>query len=313
MDFEMAEINSSEPGLQRFRAKCALTYPTRYFSPLEDEADLVGNSLDHHSTDSYLSSSPKSSSSMRTKCLLNQWTLLMMNHSFQNLIEIFRIVRPHYPPFPEPDRDLSDYETSLSTRRSCRELIHNVSGVLSKIDQLKGSKLSYAKQVIWNAELIFGTTPQQQALPVEDGFSVSHFLLNEHEMFSSFLWMAFGELLGCNDPKQMNQLKGFAFDCLLEYLDSKFSPISYSGFRTCTKLPSTKTKEILIADIIDEVEEWTQFVGLIPNELIEWDMSHSLGKCTDFEIEEYECGTEVARHILQELVDEVVLDLYSSS
>lgn len=217
------------------------------------------------------------------------------------------------PLFPEPDRDLSDCETSLSTRRSCRELIHNVSGVLSKIDQLKGSKLSYAKQVILNAELIFGTTPQQQALPVEDGFSVSHFLLNEHEMFSSFLWMALGELLGCNDPKQMNQLKGFAFDCLLEYLDSKFSPISDSGFRTCTKLPSSMTKEILIADIIDEVEEWTQFVGLIPDELIEWDMSHSLGKCTDFEIEEYECGTEVSRRILQELVDEVVLDLYSSS
>ncbi|XP_047261135.1 uncharacterized protein LOC124894572 [Capsicum annuum] len=88
---------------------------------------------------------------------------------------------------PEPDRDLSDCETSLSTRRSCRELIHNVSGVLSKIDQLKESKLSYTKQVVLNAELIFGATPQQQALPIEDGFSVSHFLLNEHEMFSSFL------------------------------------------------------------------------------------------------------------------------------
>ncbi|PHT99800.1 hypothetical protein BC332_29588 [Capsicum chinense] len=279
---------------QRFRAKCALTYPTRYFSPLEDEADLAGNSLDHHSTDSYLSSSTNSSSKDK-----------VLAESVDSVDD--------EPLFPEPDRDLSDCETSLSTRRSCRELIHNVSGVLSKIDQLKGSKLSYAKQVILNAELIFGTTPQQQALPVEDGFSVSHFLLNEHEMFSSFLWMAFGEFLGCNDTKQMHQLKGFAFDCLLEYLDSKFSPISDSGFRTCTKLPSSMTKEILIADIIDEVEEWTQFVGLIPDKLIEWGMSHSLGKCTDFEIEEYECGTEFARHILQELVDEVVLDLYSSS
>ncbi|KAM3198806.1 hypothetical protein P3L10_034445 [Capsicum annuum] len=192
------------------------------------------------------------------------------------------------PFFPEPDRDLSDCETSLSTRRSCRELIDNVSGVLSKIDQLKESKLSYVKQVILNAELIFGTTPQQQALPVEDGFSMSHFLLSKHEMFRVFCgW--------------------------LSYLDSKFSPISDSGFRTCTKLLSSMTKEILIPDIIDEVKEWTQFVGLIPDELIEWDMSHSLGKCTDFEIEEYECGIEVARYILQELVDEVVLDLYSSS
>ncbi|PHT28407.1 hypothetical protein CQW23_31988 [Capsicum baccatum] len=88
--------------------------------------------------------------------------------------------------------------------------------------------------------------------------------------------MAFCELLGSNDPKQMNQLKVCAFDGLLEYLDSKFSPISDSGFRTCTKLPSSITKVILIADIIDEVKEWTQFVAFIPDELIEWDMSHSL-------------------------------------
>ncbi|PHT30607.1 hypothetical protein CQW23_29787 [Capsicum baccatum] len=47
------------------------------------------------------------------------------------------------PLFPGPDRYLSDCETSLSTRRSSRELIHNVSGVLIKIDQLKGSKLCY--------------------------------------------------------------------------------------------------------------------------------------------------------------------------
>ncbi|PHT30153.1 hypothetical protein CQW23_30261 [Capsicum baccatum] len=245
MDFEMAEIKSSEP----------------------DEADLVGNSLDHHLTDSYLSGSPKSSSKDK-----------VLAESVDSVDD--------EPLIPEPDRDLSDYETLLSTRRSCRELIHNISRVLNKIDQLKGRKLSYVKQVIFNAELIFGTTPQQQALPVEDGFSVSHFLLNEHEMFLSFLWMAFGELPGCNDLKQMNHLKGFAFDCLLEYLDSKFSPISDSGFRTYTKLPSCITEEILIVDIIDEVEEWTQFVGLIPDELIELDMSHSLAKYTDFEIEQ---------------------------
>ncbi|KAM3285636.1 hypothetical protein P3S67_024435 [Capsicum chacoense] len=124
--------------------------------------------------------------------------------------------------------------------------------------------------------------------------------------------MTFGQLLGSNDPKQMNQLKGFAFDCLLEFLDSKFGRYSDSGFRTHTKLPSSMTKGILIADIIDEVKEWTKFVSLIPDELTGWDMSNSLGKCTNLEIEEYKCGTEVARHILEELVDEVVLDLYSS-
>ncbi|PHT30616.1 hypothetical protein CQW23_29796 [Capsicum baccatum] len=108
MDFEMAEIKSSEPGLQSFRAKCALTYPTRYFSPLEDEADLVGNSLDRHSTDSYLSSSSNSSS--KDKVLVD---------SVDSVDD--------EPLFPEPDRDHSYCETSLSMRRSCRELIRNVS------------------------------------------------------------------------------------------------------------------------------------------------------------------------------------------
>ncbi|KAM3285822.1 putative protein isoform X2 [Capsicum chacoense] len=256
------------------------------FQAIPDSAatDLVGNSLDHHSsgcvleasfsTNSYLSCSPNSSSKDKT-----------LAESVDSIDD--------EPLFPEPDRDLSGCETLSSTRRSCRELItdhfNNVSGVLSKIDQLKESKLSYAKQVILNIELIFGTTPQQQALPVDDGFSVSHFILNEHEMFSSLLWMTF------------------------EYLYSKFGRYSDSGFRTHTKLPSRMTKEILIADIINEVEEWTEFVGLISDELVEWDMSHSFGKCTDLEIEEYECGIEVARHILEELVDEVVLYLYSSS
>lgn len=281
------------------------------FQATPDSAtDLVGNSLDNDhlspgcvleatfSTDSYLSSSPNSSSKDK-----------VLAESVDSIYD--------EPLFPEPDRDLSDCATSLFTRRSCRALItdhvNNISGVLSKIDQLKGSKLGYANEVILNTELILGTTPEQQALPVDDGLSVSHFLLNELEMLSSLLWMTFGQLLGCNDPKQMNQLKGFAFDCLLEYLDSKFGRYSDSGFRIWSKLPSSMTKEILIADIIEEVKEWTEFVGLIPDELIEWDMSHALGKWTDFEIEEFECGTEVGRHILQVLVDEVVLDLYSSS
>ncbi|KAJ8567463.1 hypothetical protein K7X08_019671 [Anisodus acutangulus] len=276
----------------------------------DSTTDLVGNShdIDHHSpgcvleatfsNDSYPSSSPNSSSKDK-----------FLAESVDSIYD--------EPLFPEPDRDISDCATSLFTRRNCRALItdhvNNISGVLSKIDQLKGSKLSYAKEVVLNTELIFGITPEQQALPVDDGFSASHFLLNELEMLSSLLWMNLGQLLGCNDPKQMNQLKGFAIDCLLEYLDSKFGPYSDSGFRTWTKLPSSMTKEIVFADIIEEVKGWTEFVGLIPDELIEWDMSHSLGKWTDFEIEEFECGTEVDRHILQVLVDEVVLDLYSSS
>ncbi|XP_016435867.1 uncharacterized protein LOC107762065 isoform X1 [Nicotiana tabacum] len=273
---------------------------------LDSATNLVGNSLDidnpspgcvleaSFSNDSCLSSSPNSSSKDK---LLAESVDSMYDEQL----------------FPETDRDLSDCAASLFSRRSCGALItdhvNNISGVLSKIDQLKGSKLSHAKEVILNAELSFGTTPPL----VDDGFSVSHFLVNELDILSSLLWMTFGQLLGCNDPKQMNQLKGFAFDCVVEYLDTAFGRYSNSGFRTWTKQPSSMTKEIMIADIIEEVKMWTEFVGLIPDELIEWDMSHSLGKWIDFDIETFECGTEVDRHILQVLVDEVVLDLYCSS
>ncbi|PHT29541.1 hypothetical protein CQW23_30868 [Capsicum baccatum] len=148
IDFKMAKIKSLELGLQRFRAKCPLTYPTRYFSPLEDKSDLVGNSLDHHSTDSYLSSTPNSSSNNSELGFHASMLLInMMLVFFQRkkvLAESVDSVDDESL-FPEPDRDLLDCETSLSTMRSCRELVNNVSGVLSKIHQLKGSNLCYAK------------------------------------------------------------------------------------------------------------------------------------------------------------------------
>ncbi|PHT30608.1 hypothetical protein CQW23_29788 [Capsicum baccatum] len=89
MDFEIAEIKSSELRLERFRSKYAPTYPTRYFSPLE--ADLVRNSLYHHSTDSNVSRSPNSIS--KDKVLVD---------SVDSVDD--------EPLFPEPDRDLSYYK-----------------------------------------------------------------------------------------------------------------------------------------------------------------------------------------------------------
>nr|DAD34808.1 TPA_asm: hypothetical protein HUJ06_005448 [Nelumbo nucifera] len=45
----------------------------------------------------------------------------------------------------------------------------------------------------------------------------------------------------------------------------------------------------------------------IPDEIIEREMSHGLGKWTDFEIEAFEAGTEVELDIL---MDEIVMDLW---
>ncbi|PHT29543.1 hypothetical protein CQW23_30870 [Capsicum baccatum] len=95
MDLEMADIKSSEPGLQRFRAKYALTYHTRYFSPLEDEANLVGNSLDHHST---ATTSPAVPIVAQDKVLAESVDSVDDEPLFPEPDRDLRIARPHYPP-----------------------------------------------------------------------------------------------------------------------------------------------------------------------------------------------------------------------
>lgn len=174
---------------------------------------------------------------------------------------------------------------------------------------MKGNKLSHAKEVLLNAELMLGNAAWCNP-PVDKGFSVTHFLFHELETLENAICMSFNAFLGCEDTKQENRLRVFMFDYVLEYLDSKFGRYSESGFRAWTNLllPCLNT-EMLVYEILKEVKMWMAIAGLVPDELIEWDMNHSLGKWTDFEIELYENGVEIDRHILHSLVDEVVIDL----
>ncbi|XWS36921.1 hypothetical protein CRYUN_Cryun20dG0126700 [Craigia yunnanensis] len=68
---------------------------------------------------------------------------------------------------------------------------------------------------------------------------------------------------------------------------------------------------MLIRDVVEEVTRWTKLAWMVPDELIEWEMSYSLGKWTDFDIEAYETGAEMDWDILQNLVEEIVVDLIS--
>ena len=38
---------------------------------------------------------------------------------------------------------------------------------------------------------------------------------------------------------------------------------------------------MLIRDVAEEVRRWTKLAWVVPDELIEWEMSYSLGKWTD--------------------------------
>ncbi|XP_057482680.1 uncharacterized protein LOC130769398 [Actinidia eriantha] len=216
-----------------------------------------------------------------------------------------------------PDVELSDSATSLSKERNGLQLVTNllrhISEALYSIGlletELKGSKLVHAEDVILNTELIFSNAALQNSNGSRD-FSVCQFLIFELGILASALWPEFGEFLNVEDTNDGNQLKQFLFDCVIEYLDSRYGLYGNSGFKAWARMPLCMTSDTLTGGVVVEVKRWTRLAGKIPDHIIERDMSHSLGKWTDFEIEAYEAGAEIGRELLQILVDEIVIDLY---
>lgn len=69
---------------------------------------------------------------------------------------------------------------------------------------------------------------------------------------------------------------------------------------------------MLIREVVEVIRSWTGLAGFIPDELIEKEMSCCLGKWTDFEIVAFETGSAIDWHILQFLIDEIVIDLWQN-
>ncbi|CAI9110667.1 OLC1v1010732C1 [Oldenlandia corymbosa var. corymbosa] len=218
------------------------------------------------------------------------------------------------PMLLEPDKEFFDSVSSPGMGKFYRNSVVNLLDKISEafvtlnLDDLhlKGSKLVHAKEVILNAELIFGNA----ALPdgvLNEGFSISNFVLDQLDMLASVMWRKFSAIVGL-DTKAKNQLKGFVLDCFVEYLESRFSRYSNTGFNAWTRLPLRMKTEMLICEIVEEIGRWLALAGLFPDELIEHDMSHSLGKWTDFELEAFETGTEIDQQILQALISEMLLE-----
>ncbi|CAH9105571.1 unnamed protein product [Cuscuta europaea] len=181
-----------------------------------------------------------------------------------------------------------------SSKSFVTDLTNNVTEVLEKTKLfygylMKGSKLNYAKEVIVNAELVVSN------------FSITRFVLEDLETLSCVITMRFSDTLGIHTTRNENILKRFVFDCLLEFLDSK------CVFKTWAKLPPFTNEETLVFEILEEVKLWMGMKGWAHDELLDWDMSHSLGEWTGFGIDKaFECGAEIGQLILHSLVDEVV-------
>ncbi|EOY04165.1 Uncharacterized protein TCM_019426 [Theobroma cacao] len=224
---------------------------------------------------------------------------------------------------PQPtelDADLLDSATSLDKDMNGNEmvtdLVNRISAMLRVISNvglgLSGDKLIHVKEAILKAELLFGNVTPRDSDGTDD-FLLGPYIHDEVETLAGAMWVDFSSLLGVDQSqtKENNQLRVFLFDCAIECLDSKYGRYCNSGFRAWRSLPFCMNSGKLIRDVAGEVRRWTKLAGMVPDEIIEWEMSYSLGKWTDFDIEAFETGAELDWDILQNLVLEIVVDLVS--
>ena len=201
----------------------------------------------------------------------------------------------------ELDADILDSATSFSEWNIWSERLTDVFNAISSILQiynLTGLKLARAKEVMLNTEILFGRD--------ENNLLILPLFIDELETFTCEMWTNFSDV----DSKEVNHLRVFLFDCLIECLDSKHSELYYGGSNGWIRTSRAQNARELIRDVEKEIKKWVRFVGMMTDEIIEWEMTHSLGKWSDFSIEELENGAEIDGYILQVLLEEIVTELW---
>ncbi|XP_054787886.1 uncharacterized protein LOC129293802 [Prosopis cineraria] len=219
----------------------------------------------------------------------------------------------------EYDSQLLDSVTLLNKGKIGSEqlsvIVNHISMIFRSLSSLgttlTRSKLEHVKDVIMDAELLLGST-----ITIHSGDGVPHlfvprFLLDKLDTMSDddALWIDFNGSAGHGDSKERSRFKEFLFDSVIEYLESICCTYCKCGFRTWTKLPLSINAGMLVQEVKRSIKKWGCMVVMIPDEIIEWEMSHSRGKWTDFDVEAFEAGVEIDGEILQNLVDEIVEDL----
>ncbi|KMT18565.1 hypothetical protein BVRB_2g026990 [Beta vulgaris subsp. vulgaris] len=220
-------------------------------------------------------------------------------------------------PVTSTDSDLLDSASSTNKPRGCgvmlvTDLVKHTSAILQNVNRvhsrLTATKLDYVQEIVMNAELLFGNALHSSSRILD--FLVGPFL-EELESLVIAAWKN-SIVIGIEVRKEENPLRKFLFDCLVECLDVKYTRYADSGFRAWSRLPKSINAEVLIKMFDEEVRKWISFAGNTPDMIIEREMSTSLGKWTDFEIEGFETGAVISQDIVQVLVDEIVMDFCGS-
>ncbi|WOH10296.1 hypothetical protein DCAR_0729763 [Daucus carota subsp. sativus] len=224
-------------------------------------------------------------------------------HQHQDgLIELLcnkpQVLEPYYHPTISLSEGRPGLPLVTDVFSDASELLSRVGNIGSR---LGGTELDYAKEVILNAELLLGSSVQRDN-DMNKGFSVSRFLTDELDTLASVLCAN----SSFRFDNKRTSLQGFLFDCIIEYLDSRYGPHLRYKNKTPRNLPSCINAEVLINEIVKEIMSWKALASLIPDGHIEKEMSSFLDR--SFETELFETGSAIDEDIFQILVDEIVID-----
>ncbi|KAK1269911.1 hypothetical protein QJS04_geneDACA018529 [Acorus gramineus] len=216
----------------------------------------------------------------------------------------------------ELDADLLDSAISTKISRFGLENVNVVLGDAPKTEisaasevEPEGNELSYVGKVVANAELLFDNISQCDP-DRREYFLIDPSLLDALEALVDSSWIYPSSDLHLTEAKNGDKLRRFLFDCMIDYLDMKYSHCCNSGYKAWARLPLFFNREDLPGRVFEEIRKWREMSSRFLDEILEWEMSHSTGKWTGFETEAFEAGSEIERDILHTLVDEMVVDLW---
>ncbi|XP_073065350.1 uncharacterized protein [Primulina eburnea] len=207
-----------------------------------------------------------------------------------------------------------DSLASINIANTSKQLVANIIDNVSDIFRclnfancgLRGTKLDHANDVILNAEFVIGNVAPTCSI-VQRNFSIKHLLVEELETLATVLWMNFGCSLGIEDSKEANQLRTFALDSIIEYLDSRFGRYIDLGSTLSQQLPLCLNTNTVFSAIVEDVRKWEESSRSVFEDLIEREMS-SATEWTRFGTEKLDTAVEISRHLLQSLVEDIVID-----
>ncbi|KAF6134963.1 hypothetical protein GIB67_037490 [Kingdonia uniflora] len=203
------------------------------------------------------------------------------------------------------DADLSDSATSLKAGEARNDKMtdfsNNISSALAGCNLanigLVGEKLNHVRDVIASADLLFGNNTLYNAYG-EENFPIGP-LLDKMEILS----------VGFMEAKaDSHQRRKFLFDCVIECFESKYIDYCNSRFKFMPGLHLHANEELPTREVYEDIKRWDDFSGRSIDDLIETEISRSLGKWTNFETEASEASSEIEFQILELLLDEIVTD-----